>query len=206
MRKAILIALDGPNASGKSTIIKQVCQLLLNDGISVLIEKEPTDTPLGIFCRNNANNMVGKSLAYLVAADRLEHSKRLSNILGDYDVILLDRYYFSSFIFQCIDGLSKEEVFRINEGIVMPDIQIVLRASQKLLLERLATREKGDRFESMILNKEVQFTEEAIHFFTQKHKNVPLVIIDSSSSLSDSLYYENSISTYKIIKENLKRV
>jgi len=206
MKKAILIALDGPNASGKSTIIKQVYQLLVKDGYSVLTEKEPTNTPLGAFCKDNADSILGKSLAYLVAADRFEHSKSIVSIINDYDVILLDRYYFSSFIFQCIDGLSKEEVFRINEGIVMPDIQIVLRASQKLLLERLATRKTGDRFERIKSNKEVQFTEDAINYFMTNHYNIPLYIIDSSSILSDGLHYENSINIYNIIKGHLNSV
>lgn len=203
MKNGVLIALDGPNASGKTTIIKQVEKLITSDGYTVLIEKEPTNTPLGRFCKDNADSMSGKSLAYLVAADRFEHSKKISSIISKYDVIILDRYYFSSFIFQCIDGLSKDEIFRINDGIIMPDIQIVIRASLNLLLERLSNRVEGDRFEKSSSTQEVQFTEEGIDFFNQNHQNIELRIVDSSSILYDDEYYENSISVYNIIKEYL---
>lgn len=200
MKKGILVAIDGPNASGKSTIIKQVYGMLIRDGYNVLVEKEPTNTPLGVFCKENADSISGKSLAYLVAADRLEHSKRISCLLHEYDIILLDRYYFSSLIFQCIDGVSKDEVNQINEGILMPNIQIVIRASQELLRERLSTRKKGDRFERNNSSQEVRFTEEGIQYFRQNHQNIMLCIVESSSILHNDGSFDNSISVYNIIK------
>ncbi len=206
MKKGILIALDGPNASGKSTIISQVVEMLFKDGYSIKTEKEPTDTLLGHFCKDNANDLIGRSLAYIVAADRIEHSKRLVSYINSYDVILLDRYYFSSFIFQAIDGLLKDEIFCINKGIIMPDIQIVLTANKNLLEKRLKTRNEGDRFERNNSNKEIQFTEEAIEYFKTNHKDIQLYVVEASDILKDEKWFENSINVYNIIKERLKNV
>lgn len=203
MKQGLIVAFDGPNGSGKSTIIKQVKTLLEIDGYQVLVDKEPTNTSLGKFCKKIANSISGKTLAYIVIADRFEHSKRLSNLINEYDVILLDRYYFSSFIFQCIDGLSKDDVYHLNDGILMPDIQFVLKATLSLINERLSSREKKDRFEKNYSSQEIMFTEQAIDFFIANHQDITIHVIESSSNLHDEVNFENSINVYHLLKEKL---
>ena len=44
----LLIAFDGPNGVGKSTLIDHVQSRLKNDSVDVWVTKEPTDTSLGM--------------------------------------------------------------------------------------------------------------------------------------------------------------
>ena len=55
-----LVAIDGPNGVGKSTIIEAVAQKLQLHGIDVFTTKEPTATELGLFVRGFAEKEKGR--------------------------------------------------------------------------------------------------------------------------------------------------
>ena len=67
------IAVDGPNGVGKSTLIAAIKNKLEILGYDVYVTREPTDTKLGNFLREFAEQHSGVSLACMVAADRYEH-------------------------------------------------------------------------------------------------------------------------------------
>ena len=59
-----LVAIDGPNGVGKSTIIAAVAKKLqLLYAVDVFITKEPTSTELGAFLRSFAEEEKGLGLA-----------------------------------------------------------------------------------------------------------------------------------------------
>lgn len=79
--KGFLVAIDGPNGVGKSTLIEEIKTQLEIENNEVYITREPTNTDLGNFTRKFSEHHSGISLACLVAADRYEHI--LSEILPD---------------------------------------------------------------------------------------------------------------------------
>lgn len=102
-----LIAIDGPNGVGKSTIIAAVEKKLLLHKVDVFVTKEPTNSELGCFLRNFSEKKKGLGLACLVAADRYEHLKNeIIPMLEQKKVVITDRYILSSIILQGMDGVD----------------------------------------------------------------------------------------------------
>ena len=144
-----LVAIDGPNGVGKSTIIAAVAKKLqLLYAVDVFVTKEPTSTELGAFLRSFAEEEKGLGLACLVAADRYEHLKNeIIPMLEQRKVVITDRYIFSSFILQGMDGVNTKFILDINDEIVKPDLQVALFADEKTIQSRLGERENLTRFE-----------------------------------------------------------
>lgn len=144
-----LVAIDGPNGVGKSTIIAAVAKKLqLLYAVDVFITKEPTSTELGAFLRSFAEEEKGLGLACLVAADRYEHLKNeIIPMLEQRKVVITDRYILSSFILQGMDGVNTKFILDINNEIVKPDLQVALFADEKTIQSRLGERENLTRFE-----------------------------------------------------------
>ena len=145
----ILVAIDGPNGVGKSTIIAAVAKKLqLLYAVDVFVTKEPTSTELGAFLRSFAEEEKGLGLACLVAADRYEHLKNeIIPMLEQRKVVITDRYILSSFILQGMDGVNTKFILDINDEIVKPDLQVALFADEKTIQSRLGERENLTRFE-----------------------------------------------------------
>lgn len=144
-----LVAIDGPNGVGKSTIIAAVAKKLqLLYAVDVFVTKEPTSTELGAFLRSFAEEEKGLGLACLVAADRYEHLKNeIIPMLEQRKVVITDRYILSSFILQGMDGVNTKFILDINDEIVKPDLQVALFADEKTIQARLGERENLTRFE-----------------------------------------------------------
>lgn len=143
-----LVAVDGPNGVGKSTIIAAVAKKLKLYAIDVFVTKEPTNTELGVFLRSFAEKEKGLGLACLVAADRYEHLKNeIIPKLEQRKVVITDRYILSSLILQGMDGVNTKFILDINDEIVKPDLQVVLFADERTIQSRLAERENLTRFE-----------------------------------------------------------
>lgn len=87
------IAVDGPNGVGKSTLIAAIKNKLEILGYDVYVTREPTDTKLGNFLREFAEQHSGVSLACMVAADRYEHIiNEIMPALGEGKIVISDRY------------------------------------------------------------------------------------------------------------------
>lgn len=144
-----LVAIDGPNGVGKSTIIAAVAKKLqLLYSVDVFVTKEPTSTELGDFLRSFAEEENGLGLACLVAADRYEHLKNeIIPMLEQRKVVITDRYILSSLILQGMDGVNTKFILDVNDEIVKPDLQVALFADEKTIQSRLSEREYLTRFE-----------------------------------------------------------
>lgn len=146
--KGLFIAFDGPNGVGKSTLIQHTKNTLIENGIKVWTTKEPTDTPLGTFIQEISKTLRNESLAYLIAADRYQHlSNEILPQLKKEQVVITDRYILSSLILQRMDNVDVNLICLINSGIILPDIQVVVKADQEIIQSRLNERGKLTRFE-----------------------------------------------------------
>ena len=142
------VAIDGPNGVGKSTLIAAIKNKMETAGYTVCTTKEPTDTKLGGFIRQFAENNSGKSLACLVAADRYEHiSSEIIPELKKGALVITDRYVLSSLILQGMDGVGNTFILNLNSDIVKPDLQLAVFADEEVLQKRLADRMALTRFE-----------------------------------------------------------
>jgi dTMP kinase len=128
----LLIAVEGPKAVGKSTLIRQLQQLTGADP-AWLFTKEPTDE----FDPDNEAQCSGIELAALIAEDRRRHlADVIQPALKQEQIVVTDRYVLSSFAFHCLDGVMPQEIRRLNAQFPRPDILLILQCSPQTIRKR----------------------------------------------------------------------
>ena len=129
------VAVDGPNGSGKTTVINAIAEKLGLMGYKVKVTREPTNSILGEF-------------ACMVTADRYEHIKNeIEPMLYDGNIVITDRYILSSLILQRMDGVNADYIMDLNALIIRPDLQVTIMADVGTLQKRLSDRAELTRFE-----------------------------------------------------------
>jgi dTMP kinase len=183
----LLVAFDGPNGVGKSTLIEYVQAELTNSGIDVWVTKEPSDTILGKFTRQIAETLDGESLTCLVAADRYHHlNQGVIPQLQANRVVITDRYVLSSLILQRMDNVETDFILTVNDKVIYPDLQIVVTAAEAVIQSRLSERKLLTRFE------QGQRTVEELSFLQEgkviiANLGVQIIEIENSGSLHDNV-------------------
>lgn len=148
MRKGIFVTVEGPNGAGKSTFIQSLSQLLQQEYM-VYTTKEPTESGFGEYVKRNAEMLRGKAYAYLVAADRCYHVENYINPhLEKSEIVISDRYIESSLVLQTYDNVAQEDIWMLNSAFPIPDLSIILFASESTLQKRLDKRKQLTYFES----------------------------------------------------------
>lgn len=145
-KKGAFIAFEGIDGSGKSTQIKLLAEKLKERQLAHYITMEPTDSPIGCLIQQIMTGRVktdNKVVAALFAADRLDHL--LNDVNGIKEkidagtVVLTDRYYFSSYAYQCVD-MPMEQVIAFNQPcseILRPDLNIFIDIRAETAMERI---------------------------------------------------------------------
>lgn len=194
--KGFLVAIDGPNGVGKSTLIEKIKIELETKNYQVYITKEPTNTELGNFTKKFAEHHSGISLACLVAADRYEHI--LTEILPKLDIgkiIITDRYILSSLILQGIDNVKNIVIMNLNSEIIKPDLQIAVFADEHILQKRLSERKVLTRFENGNQSyNELCFMKKGIECL--RKANIEILEINNNNKLKEN--------TIKIVSHIIK--
>ncbi|WP_308296039.1 dTMP kinase [Streptomyces sp. ISL-96] len=146
-RRGLLVAIEGPGGVGKSTVTALVARLLHTDRVPVLATREPTDTALGSLARHGTDEYQGTAMACLIAADRYKHGEEIRPALERGEVVVCDRYIASSLALQCMDGVDREFVWLLNEGVAQPDLTVMVSGQPEVIEERLAARGAHSRYE-----------------------------------------------------------
>ena len=145
-----LIVFEGNECSGKTTVIHMVKEKLLAAGYSVFCTREPGGTQAGedirsiILDREYPQAINGRTEALLYAASRSEMlEKVLIPNLDRYDFVLMDRYYYSSLVYQgVVRGLGQfaYDVNRLFIEQYPPDLAIFLDITSETRIQRLSRR------------------------------------------------------------------
>jgi dTMP kinase len=139
--RGMLVSIDGPGGSGKSTIAALVSQRLSARGLHPWATAEPSSTALGRLIRASTDIYHGIALACLVAGDRHHHlAAEIRPHLRDGAIVICDRYLPSSFVLQRIDGVSWEVIGQLNVGAEPPDVAVILNADPLTLRQRMELR------------------------------------------------------------------
>jgi dTMP kinase len=142
-----LIAIEGIDGAGKTTLSHHVQEKLQARNFAVVRTREPTGGHWGQILRDSAltGRLSPEEELEAFVNDRREHVDKL--IIPELEaghVVIVDRYYFSSMAYQGARGIDPEEIRRRNEVFAPePDLLVVLDLEPRLGLERIRTR--GDR-------------------------------------------------------------
>ena len=145
---SLFVTFEGGEGSGKSTVLKQVNEILLSEGHSTLLTREPGGTPISEQIRNvildEANtSMDPRTEALLYAASRRQHLvEKIWPALKEGKIVLCDRFLDSSLAYQGgARGLGMDEILEVNryatEG-QFPDITLFFDLDPSIGLQRIA--------------------------------------------------------------------
>lgn len=156
MERGKLVVFEGSEGAGKSTQLRLLSDRLSAAGIPVLALREPGGTPVGDAIRaivlDPSGEISAATEALLFMASRAELVRReVVPALKRGDVVLMDRFFLSTYAYQIAGrGLAEEDVRAANclatEGIV-PDLTIVLDFPFADGITRAALRGAQDRIE-----------------------------------------------------------
>lgn len=187
----LLIAVDGPNGVGKTTLISDLISKLKQDNLIVWKTCEPTDSKLGNFTRTISETLDSKSLTCLVGADRYYHlDQEIIPRLKKDTIVLTDRYILSSLILQRMDDVDTNFILSVNSDIILPDIQFAVTASENVIYNRLNSRTDLTRFErGTRTGEELHFLEEGIRVLKSLAVNVISINNDNSLDYNVNLMH-----------------
>ena len=152
------ISFEGPEGSGKTSVIMAVEQYLTNKGYNILTTREPGGIKIAEDIRNIILNKENIAMdmhaeALLFAASRSQHfHQKIVPALQEGKIIICDRFIDSSLAYQgYARGLGIDEVYAINQfgiGNTLPMLTIFIDVPPKVGLERVfSKRDKVDRLD-----------------------------------------------------------
>jgi dTMP kinase len=156
------ITFEGGEGAGKSTQIARLAVRLENEGISVVVTREPGGTPVAEAIRGALLSGVAQELgadgeAILFAAARADHvDKVIRPALSAGRWVLCDRFIDSTRVYQGaaggVDAATLTALERVSVGSTRPDLTVILDIPVEAGLARAGKRreEQGlaaDRFE-----------------------------------------------------------
>jgi len=140
----VLLALEGVDGSGKTTQAQFLAEALKRRGFKVVLTREPTAGPAGQRLRRylagpDRHLSPAEELALFIA-DRREHVAQVINpALAAGQVVITDRYYYSSVAYQGALGLEPAHILEVNEGFApRPRLVFILTLPPAAAVARLA--------------------------------------------------------------------
>lgn len=204
----MFITFEGPDGSGKSTVIKEVYARLIKDGYDIILTREPGGTPIAEKIRDiildNSNTALDKRTeALLYAASRRQHLvEKIWPALKEGKIVLCDRFLDSSLAYQGGGrDLGIENVLNVNlfaTENTYPDLTLFFDVSPEIGLARLSHDKK--RVADRLDNEKETFHKEVYEAFLKVAEiyKERIVKIDASKPLEDVINQ-----TYLVILEKL---
>jgi dTMP kinase len=145
------IVFEGLDGSGQTTQAGLLKDFLTNEGYKVFLTKEPTqNSSVGRKIRevlDKKTEIVSRDLQELFTQDRREHlEKEIIPALERGEMVVCDRYFFSTFAFGASTGLDLGWLIKINNDFLMPDITFLLKVSPEICVQRIEKRGEGVKF------------------------------------------------------------
>jgi len=187
------ITLEGPDGSGKSTIINLISDYMKQKGIEFTVTREPGGTLIGeeirdIIIDNKNTNMGAETEALLFAAARGQHiHEKIIPALNDGKIVISDRFLLSSLAYQGVGrDLGIERVKMINDfGLrgIYPDLILFFHVDPEVTLERKTDVMGGDRLEQ----EGVEFHKKVYQGYMDLLKKYPknVIIIDATKTVDE---------------------
>lgn len=206
---SLFITLEGPEGSGKSSVMEKVYERLLSEGYEIVKTREPGGTPIGEQIRNvilNQDNtkMDIRTECLLFAASRRQHLvEKIWPSLKENKLVFCDRYLDSSLSYQgYARGLGIDEVLKINlfaTENTFPTLTLLFDVDPEIGLNRI--KNNASREVNRLDKEKLEFHKKVREGYLILQKRFPerIKIIDASQPFEQVVEQ-----AYKVIKENLQ--
>lgn len=195
-----LIVIDGPEGSGKSSIITRL-KLIFGDDDNVIFSKEPGGSVIRDQLRrlivDDSYDIHDDVICLLLKADRIQHLHELILPNIDTKTIILDRYETSTYVYQGIMDNKMKLVNYLNNSLLhrSPDVFIHIDVSAEVGLERskakaIANGTNELRFENKGLEYNQCVREGFFKYASEVHKKKPYLYINSDDKTETQVFEE----------------
>jgi dTMP kinase len=191
-QKFLFIVIEGLDGSGKSTAARELVNQLNADGDNrALFTFEPNDHCIGgLHIRQVLKKQIPDHqpsilpLAY--AANRLDHCHRIVTphlLGGEGRIVVSDRYYLSSLVYQSRPDFSFDKVMTINAFALKPDAIFFINVDTQVCYERMKIRnEPPELFEANLSESRRKYFEAIDYLRQTRQENI--IEIDGSGTVT----------------------
>ena len=149
LERGWLIVFEGIDGTGKSTQCSKMEEYLNKKGISAVRFREPTDGIWGqkirkILTLGRGGVTREEELSWFHKDRQEDVEKNISPALSKNNVVLMDRYYYSTAAYQGALGLDSEKILSDNEAFApIPDRAYIFTAPPEQCLKRIEDSRDG---------------------------------------------------------------
>jgi dTMP kinase len=182
----LLVAVEGIDGAGKTSVASLLAQWCGERGLDCTISKEPTGLKWGTELRESARagRLPLEREIELFILDRKDHVVRsIGPALSEGNIVILDRYYWSSAAYQGGRGANYNQIVAENEAFApKPDLVLVLDLDVDAGLQRI--RMRGDNPNLFEGKNGLGRARQIFKQLAEKNSNA--VVIDTSGHFRDS--------------------
>ena len=208
MKNGVIISFEGPDGSGKTSVLERIIPLLQAQGLSVLATREPGGVAIAERIRevildvHHVNMDYKTELLLYMAARRQHYVEKVLPALENGKIVLIDRFIDSSIAYQGAGrGLDEATITQLNDFATdgrKLDITIYLDIESELGLQRIAQNAEREvnRLDLEKLDMHQRVRQGYLRLAEQEKDRI--VTIDASRDL-DSVVEE----VYQVILQHL---
>ena len=195
LKKGYFIAIEGIDASGKTSqvaLLKQALQLI---GFTVEDYRSPGTTGLGEKIRkivkSNDINMASEAELCLMCADRIQLVKeKIIPALEKGHIVICDRYHLSTLVYQGNGRMLNKDIVKAFAQFsvldTVPDLTFVMNVSEEEAAKRISKRGTTDRFEQEDKDYQARIRQGFDWLISMESKsNGKLLAIDANRPIED---------------------
>lgn len=175
------IVIEGADGAGTTTQSEKLAEQLDNSYLTA----EPSSNDIGqkITEMISEGGYSPEAVALTFTADRLTHlEEEVIPKLKEGRIVVCDRYYHSSFIYQSIQGADRQWIKSMNRDAIKPDLTIIMDISADEGLERIDSRGGAES-----IFEELSFQEKVVAGYRDLSQdlNEEVVLVDATQSIQN---------------------
>ena len=206
----MFVTIEGPEGSGKSSVTKEVVNLLEKDGETVVLTREPGGTPIAEEIRNVILDKKNTAMdpmteALLYAASRRQHLvEKVWPLSNEGKIVISDRFLDSSLAYQGgARGLGIDNILALNQYATdgfYPDLTLLFDLDPRIGMARIAAN--NNREVNRLDLEKIDFHDNVRKTFLQLAERFKdrFVILDASKPFDEVVQ-----DAYRAIKDRLAR-